>query len=409
MVTSDRRFAARDLLWLALGWLATRGLLVFLGVAVVSWYPGGNIVQADLDVYAEWLPTIASGALPTDDMWQYPPAAAWFFAIGLWGANPQLTLLVAILVTDAILTVVLYQNRRISGWFWVGAGVLIVPVLVFRFDVVPALFAVLAVLAAGRPLRVGVWVALGTAAKVWPVLLLAVLPRREFLRGAGAFLATTALVLVGCALMFAELGGFLTGQRERGLQVESVGALPFMIANAAGIEVDISYRYGAMEVASPGTGFAASILSLGLLAVMGWLAWRWWRGALAAHLPADVAFAVVLASVVFSRVFSPQYSVWLLALGAICLGATRSRMFLPVLLVATAAIPAQFVYPIGYGEYLSGNWWFVAAQIVRITLVVTAGAIAVVRISRRPESVREQLVESDSSTSTSTSTSISSR
>jgi uncharacterized membrane protein len=384
-MAASQRWDWRDAVWLLLSWLATRGLLVFLGVVAVSWYPGGTIVQADLDVYAEWLPTIESGALPTDDMWQYPPAAAFFFAIGLWGSNPQVALLVGILATDALLTAVLYRHSRLSGWFWVAAGVLIGPVLVFRFDVVPALFAALAVLAAGRPVRVGVWAALGAAAKVWPVLLLAILPRREFLRGAAAFVATSLVVLAGCAVVFVDLGGFLTGQRDRGLQVESVAALPFMVANAAGLEVEISYRYGAMEVASAGTGLAAAALTIGLLTVMAWLGWCWWRGVLATHPPADVAFTVVLASVIFSRVFSPQYSVWLLALGSICVAASRSRMLLPVMLVAAAAVPAQVVYPMGYGEFLSGNWFYVAAQVLRVGLVVAAGVIAVVRISRPAE------------------------
>jgi uncharacterized membrane protein len=384
-MAAEQRSEKWDAVGVALAWLATRGLLVFLGFVAVSWYPGGTIVQADLDVYVDWLPTIESGALPTDDMWQYPPAAAFFFAIGLWGSQPQIALLLGILAVDALLTAVLYRNDRLAGWFWVAAGIAIGPVLVFRFDVVPALFAVLAVLAAGRPVRVGVWAALGAAAKVWPVLLLAILPRRDFLRGVGAFLVTTLVLLIGCAVMFADLGGFLSGQRDRGLQVESVAALPFMVANAAGLEVEISYRYGAMEVASTGTGLAATALTVGLLAILLWLAWCWWRGVLAAHLPADVAFTVVLASVIFSRVFSPQYSVWLLALGSICVAATRSRMVLPVLLIAAAAVPAQFVYPIGYGEFLSGNSVYVLAQVVRVGLVVSAGVIAVVRISRPTE------------------------
>ena len=124
-MAASQRWDWWDAVWLLLSWLATRGLLVFLGVVAVSWYPGGTIVQADLDVYAEWLPTIESGALPTDDMWQYPPAAAFFFAIGLWGSNPQVALLAGILATDALLTAVLYRHGRLSGWFWVAAGVLI--------------------------------------------------------------------------------------------------------------------------------------------------------------------------------------------------------------------------------------------------------------------------------------------
>jgi uncharacterized membrane protein len=370
---------------LLLAWGVTRGVLVFLGSVKVTWYPGGYSVQSDLILYTEWLPTIQAGFLPADELWQYPPGAALFFLVGSLGSDPQLTLLLAILATDLVLTLVLARHYLLSGWFWIVAGVLIGPVLVFRFDVVPALFAVLAVLAAGRPVRVGLWSALGAVTKLWPVLVLVILPRRDFLRGAGAFLGVTAVIMIMAAAIFDNLTGFVAGQRDRGLQIESLAALPFMVAKAAGMQIDVVYRYGALEIGHSAAGPAVLLLSLGLLLVMSWLAICWWRGVLAAHVPADVAFTVVLASVVFSRVLSPQFSVWLLALGAICLASARTRMWLPIALISAAALVGQVLYPIGYLDYSEGHWVAVAVQVIRISLTVIAAVVALMRISRRPQ------------------------
>jgi CHASE2 domain-containing sensor protein len=88
--------------------------------------------------------------------------------------------------------------------------------------------------------------------------------------------------------------------------------------------------------------------------------------------------------VVFSRVFSPQYSIWLLGLGALTLAAPASRVRVPVLLVAGAALLAQILYPWGYGAFLSGHWGFVAVHALRIILVAVAAVWAVLAVSRDP-------------------------
>ncbi|MCZ9338374.1 hypothetical protein NGM37_11350, partial [Streptomyces sp. TRM76130] len=52
----------------------------------------------------------------------------------------------------------------------------------------------------------------------------------------------------------------------------------------------------------------------------GWLLlWRLRAARFAAHTAADAAFTAVLMFTVTSRVISPQYMVWLVGLGAVCL------------------------------------------------------------------------------------------
>ena len=67
--------------WVGLvaAWAASRALLVAVGLRDFAFYPEGRLAFDDLDVYAGWLPTLGSGTLPTDDMWQYPPFSGLFF------------------------------------------------------------------------------------------------------------------------------------------------------------------------------------------------------------------------------------------------------------------------------------------------------------------------------------------
>lgn len=363
-------------------WLASRAALVWVGIDERPFYPEGPSAFLDLQVYAQWLPDLTTGRLPGDDMWQYPPAAALFFLTGAVGPDPTVSLLAAILAVDLVLTVILARHSMRAGALWIGFGLLIGPVLVSRFDVVPTLFAVLAVLAAGHPVRVGIWAALGTVAKVWPALVLPIVPRRSALTAGGAFLAAAVVVVAVTGIVFDGITGFLGGQGSRGLQVESVGALPFLVVNAVAGGISIEYRYGAMEVTQAGAGPVAVAVSVLAIVGFAWFAVAWWRGRLERSAPADVAFTLVMFSVVVSRVFSPQYSVWLLGLGALCL--VSGRLHGPVWLVAGAAVVTQAIYPVGYGWLLAGEPLLVALQVLRLALVVAAAAWAWYRVVVAP-------------------------
>ena len=110
-------------LWLpALAWLTSRAWLVVAGLVPLSWYPAGTLVFDDIEVYVRWLPSIAAGELPVDEMWQYPPAAAIVFAIGLIGSTPTAVLVGAFVFVDLLLTVVLYRHSSTAGWFWIASG-----------------------------------------------------------------------------------------------------------------------------------------------------------------------------------------------------------------------------------------------------------------------------------------------
>lgn len=367
---------ASPLFWFLIAWFSGRMLLVSVGIWDLPFYPGGQLAFDDLAVYEGWLASLSEGVTPQDEMWQYPPLAGVFFLVGTIGSQPVVALLIAILLVDLTLALVLFGYAPRAGWFWIVAGLAVGPILVSRFDVVPTLFAVLAVVAASRPVRVGLWAALGASVKVWPVLMLFIVPRRQAIRAGSAFVIVSAVIVMFTTIVFSGTPGFLSGQGSRGLQVESVAALPFLLARAAGADVSLTYRYGAIEVDSTGAGVASTIAVAAALILFGWLAVVWWRGSLEKRLAPDVALTAVLFSVVTSRVFSPQFSIWLLGIGALCWALSHSLLHRSVGLVLGASLIAQVLYPWGYGALLAGEWWAVVAQTLRIGMVLAATVLA---------------------------------
>ncbi len=377
-------------------WVVTRVLLIGALTGAVP-YPDGPSILNDVKLYAEWSDLLVTGRFPIgDDMWQYPPGAGIVFAIAaLLGSNPVAAFALIALVCDlATLGVLIVAGRRRgagldAAWAWVIGAVLVGPVWLARFDVVPTLAAVVALVLIGRPTLSGAAAAAGTLLKVWPGIMLIALPRRSLPRGILGFALMAAGILAG--VMIWSTGGvsFLGEQGARGLQVESVGALPFMVWNVVA-DVPTEFRFGAMEVDVPATIPIGLVITLSGFAILGILGVLRLMGRLELSAPADVALAALLVSIVTSRVLSPQYDVWIVGVAAVTLLDPRSLMRTARWLLAGSILVTQAVYPFAYGSFLSGDWWAVLLQVVRIALLLAAtgvGLWVVLRSAlRRPPS-----------------------
>lgn len=365
----------------AVTWVATRVLLVGMLTGIVP-YPDGPAILNDVKLYAEWSDLLVTGRFPIgDDMWQYPPGAGIVFAIAaLLGSNPVAAFALIALICDlATLAILVVAGRRRgvgidAAWAWVIGAVLVGPVWLARFDVVPTLAAVVALVLVSRPILSGAAAAAGTLLKVWPGIMLIALPRRALPRGVLGFVVMAAGILV--AVMLWSTGGvsFLGEQGARGLQVESVGALPFMVWNVFA-EVPTEFRFGAMEVDVPVTiplGLAITLIGFAVLGVLGVLRLM---GRLETSAPADVALVALLVSIVTSRVLSPQYDVWIVGVAAVTLLDPRSRMHRVLWMLAVTLLVTQVVYPFAYGSFLIGDWWAVLLQVVRIAFLLAATGV----------------------------------
>jgi len=374
---------------LVVAWVASRALLLGTLTGVVP-YPDGPSILNDVKLYSEWSSLLVTGRFPIgDDMWQYPPGAGIVFAIAaLLGSNPVVAFALIALVCDLATLAVLAiagRRRRVgfdAAWAWVIGALLVGPVWLARFDVIPTLAAVVALVLIARPALSGAAAAAGTLLKVWPGIMLIALPRSSLPRGILGFVVMAAAILAGVMLWASGGVSFLGEQGARGLQVESVGALPFMVWNVFA-DVPTEFRFGAMEVDLPVTiplGLAITLAGFAVLGVLGVLRLL---GRLETIAPADVALVALLVSVVTSRVLSPQYDVWIVGVAAVTFLDPQSRMRVAVWLLVPMLIVTQVIYPFAYGSFLIGDWWAVLLQVARIGLLLAATATGLVIVGRQ--------------------------
>jgi hypothetical protein len=374
---------------LVVAWVASRALLLGTLTGVVP-YPDGPSILNDVKLYSEWSSLLVTGRFPIgDDMWQYPPGAGIVFAIAaLLGSNPVVAFALIALVCDLATLAVLAiagRRRRVgfdAAWAWVIGALLVGPVWLARFDVIPTLAAVVALVLIARPALSGAAAAAGTLLKVWPGIMLIALPRSSLPRGILGFVVMAAAILAGVMLWASGGVSFLGEQGARGLQVESVGALPFMVWNVFA-DVPTEFRFGAMEVDLPVTiplGLAITLAGFAVLGVLGVLRLL---GRLETIAPADVALVALLVSVVTSRVLSPQYDVWIVGVAAVTFLDPQSRMRVAVWLLVPMLIVTQVIYPFAYGSFLIGDWWAVLLQVARIAFLLAATATGLVIVGRQ--------------------------
>ena len=364
----------------------TRAWLLAIPFGLIP-YLGGTLVINDVTLYEQWAQVLQSGRFPVgDEMWQYPPLVGPLFALGaLVPPDPRLGLMLLMLAFDA-LTFLVLMRRAARGdslegpWTWIAAGMLIGPVWLTRFDVVPALFAVLGLLAVARPVRSGAFLAVGALLKVWPALLLLAVPRRGFGKALVGFVATAATILLALVLRMDGAASFASEQKARGLQIESVPAWFFLVAHHLGWERTFMYRYGAMEVSAPGVEAVA--LAITVLGAIGLVALAILRltGRFDRANPADIGLVVVLFSMITSRVLSPQYLIWVAAIAAVCLLDPTTRMRPVIIMLMPVAALGQILYPMHYNWLMSDEWNGLALQSARILLLVVATAWGLLRL-----------------------------
>jgi len=373
---------------LAMSWVITRLLLIGTLTGAVP-YPDGPLVINDVKLYAEWSNLLVTGRFPIgDDMWQYPPGAGIVFALAaMAGSNPVAGFVLIALLSDlaTLLVLAIAGRRRKVGygaaWAWVVGAMVVGPVFLARFDVLPTFAAVVTLVLVARPVWSGVAAGVGTMLKVWPGIMLIALPRKSLPRGVLGFALAVAAIFAVVSLWSTGGVSFLGEQGARGLQVESVGALPFMVANVF-TDVPTEFRFGAMEVDVPVTiplGLAITLLGFAILGVLGILRLA---GRLETSAPVDVALTALLVSMVTSRVLSPQYSVWLLGVAAVVFLDPASRLRTVVWLLVPSVLVTQVIYPFGYGSFLDGSWWAVTLQVVRIALLLVATGWALFVVGR---------------------------
>lgn len=393
--------------------LLTRVVTGFLAVDPDVYRPSGRPVGNDVNLYASYAAELTAGALPYADVAiEYPPGAlpvvlapaAVAGAVGYRGGFVGLMLAVDALGLAALWGLGRRWGSHHGAWLWVLGLPLLGPIAYLRLDLVPAVLTIAAVAAAAacRWGLAGGWLGAGALVKLYPGLL--VLP---VLAGAGRRWPRVAVaaVVVGLAGMLTAVGVLEDLLRavfgyhlERGIQVESTWASILLVRDlAGGPGAAIDFDFGAYQVAGPGAGGLKTVATAAAVAALATgtaLAARVRRRvdavvsderregerARALAAPLFTTMALLLAT---GSVFSPQYVLWALGLGAAALTVCGTPVAGAAWLLLPVAALTQVVYPVVYTAILEGEPPATAVLVVRNAVVVVLAVWATIATARR--------------------------
>lgn len=417
----DRLLRSRATLWTA--FVAVHAWIAYVGTVLIP-------MKAfwDVDLYRWWMwQGLHQGVWPVlDGDWVYPAGAvvpmllpALVDAVGTRTYAIAWSVLIAGL--NAVAVGVLLRSARsrpappegspvrgtvvtdprhdpaLGAWWWLAFVLLLGPVAVGRLDAVVAPVVVLALaLALRHPavasalLTAGAWVKVAPGALLLPLVLVLRRPWRHLvLPAAVVCVVVTGAVAAGGGL--AHLTSFLTEQGERGLQVESVAATPWVLAGlgSGSVRVVLNDAITTWEITGPGTATMAAALGLALpvalaaaTALLAWLRLRAGDALDTAGFLARGALLIAVVLILANKVGSPQFIGWLagpVVVGLARPGAAGARSWrTPAALVLVIAALTQWVFPIAY-EGITAQLPVPSLVLVLRNVLLVALVVVVVR------------------------------
>ena len=267
--------------------------------------------------------------------------------------------------------------RFVAAWWWLAFLLLLGPVALGRIDTFEVdLVIVGLLLAIRRPAVAGVLLSAATWVKVWPAALIVavvVAAKKRVTVAVAAALSAVAIAVVGLALgAGANLFSFIGQQTSRGLQIEAPVSTPWMwfAYFRPRSEQLVYYDYDILtfQVKGPGASLAEAVttplLAIAVAAVLLLSVWVVRTGASITRVLPPLSLALVMALIVFNKVGSPQFVLWISApiiLGLIWQG-RGFRTF--AIIAAVLAVLTQAIYPYYYD-------WLISLD-VRLLVVLAA-------------------------------------
>jgi hypothetical protein len=386
-------------------WVGGLALLLFAAawwVLSLDWH----VQHPDLGFYQSVGEAVARGQVPYRDFDPaYPPVALPILILpsvlgakeGIWESYAlrfeHLTLLLgALLVVTVVLALGALRASR-GRTIMAAAFVAISPILVgsiipARYDLWPAALTVsgLAAVLGGRTRLGGAVLGLAVMAKVYPLVILPLVFTHVWRRSGGRTALTCVLFSVASAMAVAfpflliAPGGVWQSVRDlvaRPLQVESLGAAVLWVGHSvAGIPIEVSTSFGSDNLVGPLADAVATIQSVALVLALAGI-WAWFaraRGSNDQRLVTASA-AAVCAFILFGKVLSGQYLIWLVPLVALMTG---RRAIVVALILSAALVLMQQWYPGRYPAWLAGADPDVSMIVLARDLVLAAALIVLV-------------------------------
>jgi hypothetical protein len=372
-----------------------------------GWYQHALIL--DTVEYHRYGKAIVDGHVPYRDFSvEYPPGALPAFVVPAVGDpsfnlyNREFQILMAVCGIGALAAMAAAlralgastERTAAALGFFALSPLVLGSVILYRYDLWPAVLTVAGLAAVlMRRERLGfAAIGLGVAAKAFPAV--AIPPalayvwrtrgRREALLCLGAAVAVAAAVIVPF-LVLAPHGVWesVVHQSTRPLQIESLGSALLLAAHHTwGLALTMESSHGSQNLVGSLPHAVGSVSSalLAIVLVAIWVA--------AARLPATperlVRFtaASLTAFVVFDKVLSPQFLIWLLPIVPLVRG---RRGLAASALLGLALLLTQVWFPIRYFDLVRfeafPSWVLLARDLVLVALLVVLTAPA--RVSAR--------------------------
>lgn len=355
--------------WLLPAGLAAFGLLVHFAL----WRETGFYDRYDTDNYYAYGRWLATGERPyTDLAIPYPQLAVYLFAVPHLVLGPGSALdtprnykLVFSLGTLGLLWLCIVLCRRLRADRRGVAYLLLLPASLFfahqRYDIVPALFCLLALEGAEKKkyCQSAFWLALGAFSKWYP-LLLAPLFLKHHLERERRFPFRPLAVFVAVSLALAALtvlhSGWealwspLAGHLRRGYNQESL-FYHLSLGTEAAFGADLSSRAG-----------YAIFLALQLVAVP----LCFLRSVADTRRLVQGACLVLLSFLLFAKFYSPQWILWLLPWLVLAAGSKRD-----VLLLVAFDLVTYLYFPLAYKNFGPESTIFAGTVLLKNALLAT--------------------------------------
>jgi hypothetical protein len=184
-----------------------------------------------------------------------------------------------------------------------------------------------------------------------------------------------------------KLLNFLTQQGDRGMQLEATFTTPWLwlsVLNIGGSRMYMNTDINSMQVDGPGTALMSvlmqPLLILAALLVAGLTFWalhngnqhkgRLNGGVDRTELLLAGALTLATAFVVFNKVGSPQFMVWLAPAVAVGLAHSWRDWRVPAAMLIVIAVATYFIYPLFYDALSHNNPWMALVLTIRNVLLV---------------------------------------
>lgn len=343
-------------------------ILMFCGSAWQIFWPTTDPARYQCYALTFWLGSSATNLLPAQQCSflnittpqaafhmlprEYPPLTLIPFSLPLLVPIPYyqfafvLMMSLIILVTYWLMQCYGAPGSAVAFAFYLLIGAYALAQM--RYDLLPSLLTLLAIITAERKRWTMAYVALafGVLLKLYPILLLPSLfiaeqqskncfhqpprtlslpeiPAQFFLllRNARIWQWRNCLLFISIVLTITGIFALCNFDNavisqvsyfaQRPVQIEATGGTLLWIAHELGMPWWITYTFGSINIISRLTTIVSPLLTLSFLLGVAYTLWLQWRNKLSL---AQAMIALILVFIVTGKVFSPQYLIWLIPL-----------------------------------------------------------------------------------------------